>query len=97
MVGLPDGLPAGTYDVEPVDVIRNAGGEPVMRLRFKPAPEPPKPETTFLLVEVDKDWVNHNVARIGEWSSVKSVTVHNEDHPHGCCCQHCPHNGNCRD
>jgi hypothetical protein len=95
--GFPSDLPAGTYDVLPLEVTYGPLGEPIMKMVFSPPKPPPEPETTFLLVEVEKDWANHTIRRLPELAGVKMVTVHNEDHPHGCCCQHCPHRGNCRD
>lgn len=68
-------------------------------LRITAVPgDPPEPETTFLLVEVDKAIIAmRRLAENAESVGIRSVTVHNDEHPHGCCCQHCPHNGNCRD
>lgn len=55
----------------------------------------PVPLTTQLLVEVSADpgRVRQVEDRIASMASV--VTVHM--HGNGCCCQHCPHSGNCRD
>lgn len=54
-------------------------------------------QTTYLLVKVDDrlaDEVAYYLAR--GVNGITEVTAHNEDYPDGCCCQHCPHNGNCR-
>lgn len=92
---MPEGLPPGEYEVEMVKVEYTKGrSEPIMYLRFMP---PPKPKTTFLLVEVETDWAHHTEQRLTDLVGIKSVSIHNENHPHGCCCQHCPHGGNCRD
>lgn len=53
-------------------------------------------QATYLLVEVDDRAAGDFLAALGSVSGVLSVTAHNEDHPNGCCCQHCPHDGNCR-
>jgi hypothetical protein len=48
----------------------------------------------FLLVEVTgPDESNELEAWLGSFPVVVSVSVHGD----GCCCQHCPHQGNCRD
>lgn len=88
-------LPQGEYEAEfvTVDV---TGREPVLRLRLKPVPPPP-PKTTFLLVEVRDDQAGTAAGRILGIPGVVGSYPHNEDHPHGCCCQHCPHSGDCRD
>jgi len=87
--GMPHGVPAGTYDVEPVQVIQNAGGETVMRMRFKPQPPPEKPKE-YLLVEVEQDWARHTMDRLPELAGITDVTVHGK----GCCCKNCPWGGN---
>jgi hypothetical protein len=72
-------------------------GGPDVTVTAVPDP-PPEPETTFLLVEVDKAIIAmRRLAENAESVGIRSVTVHNDEYPHGCCCQHCPHNGNCRD
>lgn len=93
---MPEGLTSGTYDVEMVEVEYTKGqAEPVMRLRFMPPQT--EPETTFLLVEVEKEWADMAAQEIAATDAVVHVIAHNEKYPHGCCCQHCPHGGNCRD
>lgn len=49
----------------------------------------------FLLVEVvgGPEMSNNLEAVLLGLRDVASVSVHGE----GCCCQHCPHKGNCRD
>lgn len=54
-------------------------------------------QSSFLLVEVDDRLADDVAAYLPAVIGVQGVSVHNEDHPHGCCCQHCPHGGNCRD
>jgi hypothetical protein len=94
---MPQGVPPGTYDVEATGVDYRKGNEPVLKLRFTFRTPPPEPVTTFLLVEVSKDKAIHMQTELLDTPGVLSVAAHNEQYPHGCCCQHCPHNGNCRD
>lgn len=54
-------------------------------------------QSSFLLVEVDDRLAGDVAASLLAVNGVQGVTAHNEDHPNGCCCQHCPHGGNCRD
>ena len=93
--GFPKGLPPGTYDVD-AEYVYSKAAEPVIKLKFREH-TPPKPETTFLLVEVRKDAVDQVQAYLSATPAVVSAYVHNDDHPAGCCCQHCPHGTNCRD
>ena len=53
-------------------------------------------QSSFLLVEVDDRVADDLAVSLHGVSGVRGVTVHNENHPNGCCCQHCPHKGNCR-
>lgn len=56
---------------------------------------PPEPQLTHLLVTVSgtPQQARQVEDLIGAMASVTTVYEHGS----GCCCQHCPHNGNCRD
>jgi hypothetical protein len=54
-------------------------------------------QSSFLLVEVDDRLAGDVAAYLPAVNGVQGVSAHNEEYPNGCCCQHCPHNGNCRD
>jgi hypothetical protein len=55
-------------------------------------------QSSFLLVEVDDRMADDVAYYLAQGvNGVQDVAVHNEEYPRGCCCQHCPHNGNCRD
>jgi DNA-binding transcriptional regulator PaaX len=51
---------------------------------------------TYLLVQVNDRLAEDVAAYLLGVNGVQEVSVHNEEHPNGCCCQNCPHNGNCR-
>jgi hypothetical protein len=51
--------------------------------------------TAYLLVEVPDEDQAASIAEQIEQGTDGVRTVYN--HGQGCCCQHCPHNGNCRD
>jgi hypothetical protein len=95
--GFPQGLPPGVYNVDAEYVYAKTGSEPIIKVKFRAHTPPAEPETEFLLVEVRKDAVDQVQSYLVATPAVRSVTAHNEDHPHGCCCQHCPAGGNCRD
>lgn len=65
----------------------SAGQEPAL----------PEPEIVTLLVEVDARAAAGLENDLMSVTSIRSVSVHNDEYPNGCCCQHCPHRGNCRD
>lgn len=90
--GLPHGLPTGTYEVEPVNVEYAKTGEPVMKLRFKPQVQPPK--RAHIIVEIDPGQVAAMTDELRK--SFGSAIGMIYDHGPGCCCQQCPHDGNCR-
>ena len=52
-------------------------------------------KTALLLVEVDDRMADDVAAYLGGAGAVIGVRSV-EDHGGGCCCQHCPHRGNCR-
>lgn len=88
--GFPGGIPPGTYDVEPVEVVQHEDAEPVLKLRFTNVPPPgPKP-VKYLLVGVE-EWAEDNVTvYLDVTAGVRTVDVHGP----GCCCKNCPWNGN---
>lgn len=89
---MPKGLPPGEYEVEMVKVEYTKGqSEPTMHLRFLPPVG--RPPAKILTVEVEGFAEGH----IRHWLEGQRGVRAVYDHPHGCCCQHCPHGGNCRD
>jgi Mn-dependent DtxR family transcriptional regulator len=49
-------------------------------------------QLAYLLVTVDDRTAEEVAAVLGRAVGVEAVEVHGQ----GCCCQHCPHKGNCR-